>query len=343
MMDDRMDDRIDDGAEEAAMGDDRDAWIADASRAQVDLGHLDMKSKQRAYHDWEARTYDDKFSISYDERCIAYARDRFRKVVGPQERFTRVLELGAGTGFFSINLVLAGCLDGAELTVTDISEGMLEVCVENGRQHGVTLASRAGDAEALPFDDASFDLVIGHAFLHHLPDPQAALAEAFRVLAPGGTLVIAGEPTRIGDRIAGVVKRATWHGLQALTALPRLRRLRRPSVTAQGGSARDAALAGLEHEVDLHTFDPAAVAASARTVGFAPVYVVTEELIANWVGWAVRTIEASVRPGVLGGRWAFGAYRTWLRLSQVDTALERIVPAAWFYNLILHARRPEQD
>jgi ubiquinone/menaquinone biosynthesis C-methylase UbiE len=308
-----------------------------------DVRGLDMKGKQRAYHDWEARTYDDKFSISYDERCTSYARDRFRKVVAPHEHFERVLELGAGTGFFSINLSLAGCLDGSSITVTDISQGMLDVCVENGRRHGVILEARAGDAEVLPFDDATFDLVIGHAFLHHMPDPVAALAEAFRVLAPGGTLVIAGEPTRIGDRVAHVVKRATWHGFQALTSLPRLAHLRRPSVVEAGGSARDAALAGLEHEVDLHTFDPADLGATARLVGFAPVRVLTEELLANWVGWAVRTIEASVRPGVLDERWAFGAYRTWLRLSRVDAVLERLVPRAAFYNVILYARRPQSD
>jgi ubiquinone/menaquinone biosynthesis C-methylase UbiE len=322
--------RADDGSQRASEGED----------VGVDVRTLDIKGKQRAYHDWEARTYDDKFSISYDERCIDYARERFRKVVAPHERFERVLELGAGTGFFSINLALAGCLDGAHIVVTDISDGMLDVCVENGRRHGVMLEARAGDAEALPFDDGSFDLVIGHAFLHHLPDPQAALAEAFRVLAPGGTLVIAGEPTRIGDRIAAVVKRATWHGLQALTSLPRLAHLRRPSVADAGGSASDVALAGLEHEVDLHTFDPADLGAMARLVGLDPVRVVTEELLANWVGWAVRTIEASVRPGVLDERWAFGAYRTWLRLSRLDALLEGIVPRACFYNLILHARRP---
>jgi ubiquinone/menaquinone biosynthesis C-methylase UbiE len=316
-----------------------DAW--DRAQAGPDVAAFDIKQKQRAYHDWEARTYDDKFSISYDERCISYARDRFRKVVPEGARFARVLELGAGTGFFSINLVLGGCLDGADITVTDISEGMLEVCVANGRRHGVTLASRAGDAEALPFDDGAFDLVIGHAFLHHMPDPARTLAEALRVLAPGGTLVIAGEPTRLGDRVAGVVKRATWHGFRLVTALPRLGHLRRPSVVEAGGSAADAALAGLEHEVDLHTFRPVEVEAMARVAGFHPVRTVTEELVANWVGWAVRTLEASVRPGVLGERWAFGAYRTWLRLSRLDALLERVVPAPLFYNLILHARRPD--
>ena len=305
-----------------------------------DIARLDVKEKQRAYHDWESRTYEDKFNISYDERCIEYARDRFRRVVDPGERFARVLELGAVTGFLSINLALAGCLDGAELTVTDISEVMLDVCVENGRQHGVTLVPQVGDAEALPFPEGSFDLVIGHAFLHHLPDPEAAIAEAFRVLVPGGTLVIAGEPTRLGDRIAGVVKRATWNGFRSLTSFERFAHLRRPGVTESGGSDLDAALAGLEHEVDLHTFDPGDVEAMARVAGFAPVRVVTEELLASWVGWAVRTLEASVRPGVLGERWAFGAFNTWRRLSRIDRALEGIVPAQLFYNLILHARRP---
>lgn len=305
-----------------------------------DVSRFDVKEKQRAYHDWEARTYEDKFNISYDERCIDYAIERFRRVVGPEERFTRVLELGAGTGFFTINLALAGRFEGAQLTVTDISEGMLEVCVENGRRHGITLIPKAGDAEALPFADASFDLVIGHAFLHHLPDPEAALAEAHRVLAPGGTLVIAGEPTRLGDRIAGVFKRATWNGFRTVTSLRRFAHLRRPGVEESGGTPLDAALAGLEHEVDLHTFDPADVEAMARVVGFTPVRVVTEELLANWVGWAVRTVEASVAPGVLGERWAFGAFNTWRRLSRVDRALEGLVPAGMFYNLILHARRP---
>ena len=137
--------------------------------AVPDTSHMDIKQKQEAYHDWEARTYEEKFSISYDERCIDYARDRFRKVVPEGAVFHDVLEVGAGTGFFLINLALGGCLDGADLSATDISEGMLEVCRRNGEEHGLTIATRQGDAEALPYDDDSFDLVIGHAFIHHLP------------------------------------------------------------------------------------------------------------------------------------------------------------------------------
>ncbi len=301
----------------------------------------DIKGKQAAYHDWEASTYERKFSISYDERCIAYARDRFRKVVPEGAGFGRVLEVGAGTGFFLVNLALAGCLDGAELEVTDISQGMLDVCVRNAVEHGLTVRPTLGDAEDLPHADERFDLVLGHAFLHHLPRPDLALAEMLRVLKPGGTLVVAGEPTRLGDRLAGVVKRATYRGFRAVTSVPGLRGIRKPSLAESGASGTDQALAALEYEVDLHTFRPVDVAAMARQAGFSEVRVVTEELTANWLGWAARTIEGSVRPGLLGARWAFAAYHGYLRLQRLDERiLSRVVPEELFYNLILHARRP---
>ena len=65
----------------------------------------------------------------------------------------------------------------------------------------------SADAERLPFEDGSFDLVLGHAVLHHIPDLPTAFGEFARVLAPGGTLLFAGEPSRYGDRLAGVPKR----------------------------------------------------------------------------------------------------------------------------------------
>ena len=312
-----------------------------ASDTPPDVRRLDLKAKQRAYHDWESRNYDSKFSISYDQRCIDYARDRFRKVVPEGAGFGQVLEVGAGTGFFLINLALAGCVDGAELHATDLSDGMLEVCRRNGEEHGLDVATRQGDAEALPYEDATFDLVIGHAFIHHLPVPGAALQEMARVLKPGGTLVIAGEPTELGDRLSWMVKNATWKSFRAVTALPGLQGLRKPSITESGGTATDEVLARLEHEVDLHTFRPKDVEKMARLAGLTEVSVVTEELTANWVGWSVRTIEGAVRPGLLGPRWAYAAFHSYLALHRFDDeVLARVLPRELFYNLILHARRP---
>lgn len=300
----------------------------------------ELKAKQAAYHDWEARTYDEKFSISYDERCIEYARGRFVKAVPEGRASGRVLELGAGTGFFLVNLALAGCVDG-ELHASDISPGMLEVCARNAAEHGVAVTTSVGDAEALPYPDDHFDVVLGHAFLHHLPIPGLALREAARVLRPGGRLVIAGEPTELGDRISWVVKQNTWRAFRALTSLPPLRGVRKPELREAGASAQDLVLAALEDEVDLHTFRPRDVAHAARLAGFGRVEVVTEELTSNWVGWAVRTIEGSTAPGVLGMRWATAAFRSYLALAWLDEhVMDRFVPDPLFYNLILTARMP---
>lgn len=310
----------------------------------VDPAALDVKEKQSVYHDWEARRYDTKFSISYDERCIAYARERFLKAIPDGGRFDRVLEVGAGTGFFVVNLWQAGLL-GDDVHVSDISAGMLQVCARNATEHGLQLQTRQADAEALPYEDGRFDLVIGHAVLHHLPDPATALREMYRVLAPGGRLVIAGEPSLWGDRILQRIKRGTYLGFMGLTALRPLRSLRRGSDGSagdpDGGASDDAALAALEWEVDLHTFAPADVEAMARDAGFVDVRAVTEDLTASWFGWAVRTVEGSTRPGALGARWANFAYRGFLRLQRLDSAvLTHVVPRDLFYNVILHARRP---
>ena len=56
--------------------------------------------------------------------------------------------------------------------------------------------------------------------------------------------------------------------------------------------------------------------------------------------WAVRTIEARMRPGLLGERWAWFAYRNWMRLYRFDRdVLSRFVPRRAFYNLLLYAER----
>jgi ubiquinone/menaquinone biosynthesis C-methylase UbiE len=306
----------------------------------ADTDAMDLKEKQAAYHDWEATTYEEKFSISYDERCIEYAVERLRKVVPEGRTFGRVLEVGAGTGFFTINLALGGALEGAELEATDISQGMLDVCERNGREHGLEITTTQGDAEALPYEDDTFDLVIGHAFIHHLPVPGKAIMEMHRVLAPGGTLVIAGEPTHYGDRISHLVKHNTWRAFMGVTRLPGLSSWRKPS-SGSHAEDRDAVLAALEDQVDLHTFRPDDVEHMAELAGFEDVRVVTEELTANWFGWAVRTIEASVRPGLLGTRWAFFAFDNYKRFTALDEKLlRRVVPRGLFYNLILHARKP---
>jgi len=297
----------------------------------------DPKVANIVYHDWEASTYDEKWSISYDERCISYARDRYVHIAGdggwPAQR---MLEIGAGTGFFTLNLMQAGLAESA--VVTDISQGMVDVAVRNGRALGLDVTGQAADAEALPFGDGEFDLVIGHAVLHHIPDLDLAFREILRVLRPGGRFVFCGEPTQRGDLIARRLSTLTWWATGKVTRLPGLReRFARTSEELAQSSEE----ARLESVVDLHTFDPDELSRLALRAGAVDVETVTEELTASWFGWPVRTLEAAVKPGSLGWGWAMFAYRTWMALDAVDRrALSRVVPDEFFYNVSVTGVRP---
>lgn len=298
---------------------------------------MDPKQANTVYHDWESTSYDEKWSISFDERCIGYAAGRFRKVVAEPRTYERALEIGTGTGFFLLNLAQAGIA--AELHATDISPGMVAVCRRNGRGLGLSVHGSVADAEALPYADDSFDLVVGHAVVHHLPDLAAGFSELRRVLVPGGRMVIAGEPTELGDAIANQFKRAARIGVKLAAAVAGRERV----MTEQDGHAdhNDRAAAALEAEVDQHVFTPGELEDLARRAGFAQVRTVTEELTASWFGWTTRTVEAMVGVQRLPAGYPRAAYRVWQRLFAFDDAVaSRFVPKDVFYNCILTATAP---
>jgi SAM-dependent methyltransferase len=213
---------------------------------------------------------------------------------------------------------------------------MVEVAVRNARSLGFSVDGRVADAERLPYEDDSFDLVVGHAVLHHIPDVGLALREVLRVLRPGGRFVFAGEPTRYGDVVARRLSRLTWAATTRLTRLPGLGAWRRPQKELDESSRA----AALEAVVDLHTFAPARLRRLAVDAGAVDVRVATEELLAAWFGWPVRTFECAVAPERLGLRWANFAYHSWLRLSAADRVLERVVPAGLFYNAEVTGTKP---
>lgn len=306
-----------------------------ATAEQVEAAWSDPKLANVLYHDWEAGSYDEKWSISYDQRCIDYARDRFTHVAGTDNwPYGTALELGCGTGFFALNLKLAGVID--EVHVTDLSPGMVEVAVRNGASLGFDVQGRVADAERLPYDDDSFDIVIGHAVLHHIPDLDQSFREILRVLKPGGRFVFAGEPTRNGDYVARRLSRLTWWATTNLTRLGPLRSWRRPQQELDESSRA----AALEAVVDLHTFVPGELAALAERAGATGVRVTTSELLASWFGWPVRTFECAVTKDKLGMGWATFALRGWQALSAVDERLEGVVSAGLFYNAEITGTKP---
>ncbi len=104
-----------------------------------------------------------------------------------RERFRRVVDLGTGTGRM---LTLFSPL-ATEVEGLDQSHQMLTVARSNLGKAGTSNASvRQGDVAATPFDSESADLVIIHQVLHFVEAPEAALAEAARILRPGGKLLV---------------------------------------------------------------------------------------------------------------------------------------------------------
>jgi len=293
----------------------------------------------RRYHDVAADDYDAKWGIDFGGIGQAQVLGKLSKLLGPRPGpFARSLEIGAGTGYFSLNLLRSRVV--GEATCTDISPGMLETLERNARELGLEVETAACDAAALPFEDESFDLVFGHAVLHHLPDLEGSFAEFARVLRPGGTLFFAGEPSKQGDRIAAWPKRA------AMRAAPAWRRLvrARPVVygDANGGAPHpDHAEHALESVVDVHAFDPGDLERLMRGAGLVDARVRGEELLANWFGWFNRTVESTAEPSDIPMPWIQYAYRGYLLLQRVDRrVLEPRLPPQLFYNLMLAARKP---
>jgi ubiquinone/menaquinone biosynthesis C-methylase UbiE len=97
------------------------------------------------------------------------------------------LDVGCGTG--AVTRVLTQLPDVGNVTGIDLSPVFVEKARELG-QGFRGLSFQIGDARALPFHDASFDLVVFHTVLCHVPEPDQALREARRVLRPGGWLAI---------------------------------------------------------------------------------------------------------------------------------------------------------
>jgi ubiquinone/menaquinone biosynthesis C-methylase UbiE len=288
----------------------------------------------RRYHDVAAQSYDAKWGISFGEIGHQQVLGKLTKLLGPSPGpYARALEIGAGTGYFSLNLLQTGVV--GEATCTDISAGMLATLEHNARELALEVETAACDASELPFDDESFDLVLGHAVLHHLPDLDRCFAEFLRVLKPGGTVFFAGEPSRSGDRLAAGPKRA------ALKLAPLWRKAvkARPAPTHRGAS--DEEEHALEAFVDVHAFVPSDLQRHGAGAGFADVHVRGEELLANWFGWFNRTLEASAEPKDVPWGWIKYAYKGYILLQRVDRRLlEPRLPARIFYNLMLAARKP---
>jgi ubiquinone/menaquinone biosynthesis C-methylase UbiE len=98
-----------------------------------------------------------------------------------------VLEVAPGPGFLAIELAKLGSY---RIVGLDISQSFVRIATENAQKAGVAVTFQQGNASAMPFESASFDLVYCRAAFKNFSEPVQALHEMYRVLKPGGKAVI---------------------------------------------------------------------------------------------------------------------------------------------------------
>lgn len=152
-----------------------------------------LKDSVRAH--WEAETCGTRGVGTDDRRAffdqIERERYAWEPYILPFARFERgrgkrVLEVGVGAGTDFINWVR----NGAVATGVDLTDAGVSLTRERLALEGLDAQVMRADAENLPFENESFDLVYSYGVLHHSPHTVRAISEVYRVLKPGGTALI---------------------------------------------------------------------------------------------------------------------------------------------------------
>jgi ubiquinone/menaquinone biosynthesis C-methylase UbiE len=131
--------------------------------------------------------YNQRFWVQAPHPFIT--RERLREILRPAEG-ERILEIGPGTGYYSLDLAdWVG--PGGTLEIFDIQQEMLDHTTGRATEAGITnVVPTLGDAASLPYEDDSVDAVVLTTVLGEIPEGDRALAEVARVLRPSGRLIV---------------------------------------------------------------------------------------------------------------------------------------------------------
>ena len=144
----------------------------------VDPADVALKAKQRAM--WASGDY-----AHLAEELIWGLGPELVRAAGVR-RGQRVLDVAAGSG----NAAIPAALTGAEVIATDLTPELFEPGRREAAEVGATLHWEQADAEALPCDDASFDVVLSCLGVMFAPHHQRAADQLLRVCRPGGTIAL---------------------------------------------------------------------------------------------------------------------------------------------------------
>ena len=151
-----------------------------ADRTGLEAQRVRRKHEARAYFDRVAASFGDQLlpGRTWEGLCRAILQ------LSPRVRYA---DLGVGDGM--LTLMLAEIAE--HVTAIDISKEMLSQLSSRARAKGFTnLEAVEGDIEDLPLPDASHEVVVASQALHHANSPEQCLSEAFRILVPGGRILV---------------------------------------------------------------------------------------------------------------------------------------------------------
>jgi len=157
---------------------------------------LDTQVKNEVREYWNAHPCGTQFTnLEWGSKEFFEEVEKFRYLTQPFmneivgfDKFVgkKVLEIGCGLG----TDLLQFARNGANVTGVDLTPNSIELVRKRFSIEDLSVETKIADAENLPFENGSFELVYSFGVLHHTPNTQKAIEEVYRVLKPGGKIII---------------------------------------------------------------------------------------------------------------------------------------------------------
>jgi ubiquinone/menaquinone biosynthesis C-methylase UbiE len=160
------------------------------------IQETDEQLKQHVREYWNAHPCGTQFThLEWGSKQFFDEVERFRYEIQPfmrslmefdNFRGKRLLEIGCGLGTDLLQFARAG----AVATGVDLTPASIELVKKRFALEGIPVDAQVADAEHLPFEDNTFDVIYSFGVLHHTPNTQKSIDEVYRVLKPGGRILI---------------------------------------------------------------------------------------------------------------------------------------------------------
>ncbi|MEJ2561026.1 MAG: class I SAM-dependent methyltransferase, partial [Anaerolineae bacterium] len=147
-----------------------------------------MTQQEEMWDEQRAQSYAKQMKMGSRVMYAPFA-SKIVECQAPLERVAMIVDLGAGPGFLSIQL--HKLWPQAKIIGVDLSGEMLEIAKKNADKAGMSnYETRLGRAEKIPIESNSVDLVVTQSSLHEWENPRQGFSEIFRILKPGGSLIL---------------------------------------------------------------------------------------------------------------------------------------------------------